>query len=304
MATENGMFSSARVIRPEILVDPTLNSRKSVDPKKIDKLAQSIKTQGLIQPPLLIRAAQLGKKYESDGHPYVLIVGFRRQAAIDINAASAGIDETKQECDYRIAPVDWGIQDAITANLTENLAREDLSSYELAMQCVELRDAYEMSAKDIANKVRAHDCEQGDKKPLSEAHINNLMRCATQLHPEILSAWEKQHPKATIRTLIALAAEKDLEMQLNAWRGVENPVEPEESSEEGTGGQSREPSEKTARRPSVVAMTLMIEAVKAAVKSEKRDPEFGKGAIAALRYAAGLATGIPGVKIMAEETED
>ena len=302
MATENGMFSSARVIRSAILVDPTLNSRKSVDPKKIDKLAQSIKTQGLIQPPLLIRAAQLGTKYESDGHPYVLIVGFRRQAAIDINAEAAGIELFKQDCDYRIAPVDWSIQDAITANLTENLAREDLSSYELAMQCVELRDEYEMTAKDIANKVRAHDCEQGDKKPLSEAHINNLMRCATQLHPEILSAWEKQHPKATIRTLIALAAEKDLELQLNAWRGVENPVPPEEE-EPGNGG-NREAPEKSARRPSVIAMSLMMEAVKTAVKADTREPEFGKGAIAALRYASGLATGIPGVKVATEETED
>lgn len=307
MATEYGTFTNARVIRSEILVDPDLNSRKTVDPKKVDKLAQSIKSQGLIHPCLLIRTAQLGEKYDSQGKPYTLVCGFRRQAALDINAESAGTPEDKTEADYRIAPVDWTIQDAITANLTENLAREDLTTFELANQCVELRDTFKMSAKDIANKVRAHDCEQGDKKPLSEAHINNLMRCATSLHEEILKAWQDQHPKASLRVLIQLAAEKDEATQLNMWRGVENPDEGGEDEGEGErggeggGGGDREPP---ARRPTAAQLTIMIEAVKAAVKNEKRDPEFGKGAVAALRYAAGLAAGIPGVKLEAETTTE
>jgi len=306
MATEYGTFSSARVIRNEILVDPDLNSRKTIDPKKIDKLAQSIKAQGLIQPPLLIRAAQLGKKYESDGHPYVLIVGFRRQTAIDINAEAAGIEKNKQETDYRIAPVEWTIQDAITANLTENLAREDLTTFELAGQCVELRDTYKMSPKDIANKVRAHDCEQGDRKPLSEAHINNLMRCFTQLHPEILKAWQDQHPKASLRTLITLAAEKDQDLQLRAWRGVENPQEGEGEGKGGGGGEGngQGQNDKPTRRPSATAIAVMIEAVRDAVKNEKRDPDFGKGAIAALRWAAGLSATIPGVKVAEPAAEE
>jgi ParB/RepB/Spo0J family partition protein len=306
MATEYGQFTNARVIRSEILVDPELNSRKTTDPKKIDKLAQSIKAQGLIHPPLLIRCAQLGGKYEKENLPYVLVCGFRRQAAMDINAESTGLAQDKTEADYRIAPIDWTIQDAITANLTENLAREDLTTYELAQQCVQLRDEFKMSAKDIANKVRAHDCETGDKKPLSEAHINNLIRCATSLHEEILKAWQEGHPRASLRILIQLAAEKDETTQLNMWRGVEHPEEAgEEESGEGEDdgkGRSREPA--PTRRPSVAQLTIMIEAVKAAVKAEKRDPEFGKGAVAALRFAAGLAANIPGVKVEVEPTQD
>ena len=120
MGTEYGQFTSARLIRSEILVDPDLNSRKTTDPKKIDKLAQSIKVQGLIHPPLLIRCAQLGDKYEKEGLPYVLVCGFRRQAALDINAEGAGLKPEQQEADYRIAPLEWTIQDAKTANLTEN----------------------------------------------------------------------------------------------------------------------------------------------------------------------------------------
>lgn len=308
MATENGQFTNARVIRSEILVDPALNSRKTVDPKKIDKLAQSIKAQGLIHPCLLIRTAQLGEQFAKEAKPYVLVCGFRRQAGLDINAQSAGLEQDKTEADYRIAPIDWTIQDAITANLTENLAREDLTTYELAAQCVELRDAFQMSAKDIAGKVRAHDCEQGDKKPLSESHINNLMRCVTLLHADILKAWQDGHPRASLRTLIALAAEKDEATQLAMWRGIENPGQGEggeggEGDEGGEGG-GKGDRETAPRRPSAPQLTMMMEAVKAAVKSEKRDPEFGKGAVAALRYAAGLASGIPGVKLEEEGNED
>lgn len=308
MATEYGQFTNARVIRSEIIVDPGLNSRKTTDPKKVDKLAQSIKAQGLIHPCLLIRTAQLGAAYADESKPYVLVCGFRRQEAMDINAQSAGLTQDKQESDYRIAPVDWTMQDAKTANLTENLSREDLSTFELASECVELRERYNMTAKDIAAKVKAHDCEVGDKKPLSEAHINNLMRCITNLHQDILKAWKEGHPKASLRALIHLAAEKDLDVQLNMWRGVEQPGntdgdgdgEGDEGGEEG-GKSSRESA--PARRPTVAQLTVMIESVKAAVKDEKRDPDFGKGAVAALRYAAGLAGGIPGVKLQTAEDE-
>jgi len=306
MGTEYGKFSSAVVIRSEILVDPELNSRKTTDPKKVDKLAQSIKAQGLIHPCLLIRSAQIADKFDAKGRPYVLVCGFRRQAALDINAEGAGLQNEAQEADYRIAPIEWTMQDAITANLTENLAREDLSTYELATQCVELRDRFGMAAKDIASKVRAHDCEAGDRKVLSEGHINNLMRCVTSLHPEILKAWQDGHPKASLRVLIQLAAEKDPITQLNMWRGVEHPEQAGTDERERwkgkDGSKEREPT--TNRRPTTAQLTIMIEAVKAAVKAEKRDPEFGKGAIAALRFAAGLALGIPGVKVETETTED
>lgn len=307
MPTEYGKFTFASVLRSEIHVDPDLNSRKTVDPKQVDRLAQSIKAQGLIHPCLLIRTAQLGEKYDGAGFPYSLVCGFRRQAALDILGESAGLDHEHQEADYRIAPVEWSIQDAILANLTENLAREDLTTFELAKQCVHLRDNFNMSAKDIAARVKAQDCEAGSKKPLSEGHVNNLMRCVDCLHPDILKAWEEGHPKASLRVLIQLAAIKDEEEQIAAWRGVENPQkagQEEDEGSEGEGEQGKDSEEETAkRRPTLAQLTIMIAAVKAAVKNEKRDPDFGKGAIAALRFAAGLASGIPGVKIEEAEQE-
>lgn len=291
-------FTTARVIRAEICVDPELNSRKVMDPKKIDKLRDSIKAQGLIHPCLLIRSGQLGKKYESDGRPYVLVAGFRRQAALDLLGTDQGLKHEQQEEDYRIAPVQWTIQDALMANLSENLSREDLTTYELAAQCVELATTYKLTPKDISHRVRAHDCEVGNRKPLSEAHINNLMRCQRELHPEILEAWREGHPKASLRTLIQLAAEKDQETQLRQWKGIENPeaAEGEEGGGEGGEGGGRDEGDKPTRRPSPAQVTIMIDRVKEAVKAEKKSEDWGKGAIAALRWAAGVAQNIPGIK--------
>jgi ParB/RepB/Spo0J family partition protein len=299
-------FTTARVIRSEILVDADLNSRKVMDPKKIDKLRDSIKMQGLIHPCLLVRSAQLGKKYEGQGLPYVLVAGFRRQAALDLLGTDQGLKHEQQEADYRIAPVEWTIQDALMANLSENLSREDLTTFELASQCVELQDTYKLTAKDISHRVRAHDCEVGNKKPLSEAHVNNLMRCIRELHPTILDGWKESHPKASLRTLIQLAAEKDQEVQLRQWQGLLNPQpEEDEGGEGGNAGEGggRGEDDKPARRPSPAQVTIMIDRIKDAVKDGKKDADWGKGAVAALRWAAGLAPTIPGIKEEQPATE-
>jgi hypothetical protein len=285
--------------RNTVLVDPELNSRKSIDEKAQDRLTSSIKAQGIISPPLVIRAEQLGKKYAGTDRPLVLIAGFRRQNSLD---SIFGV-EADAIHEYRLAPESWDLADAMAANLTENLAREDISPYELATRCAELREIG-LTPKEISQKVRALDCEQGDRKPLSETHINNLVRCATQLQPEILEAWKVQHPRASVRVLIQLAAEKDAATQLSMWKGIENP-QPEgegegEGGEGGEGGGLKEPRD-TRRRPTRPQLEIMIEGVKAAGKEGKREPEFVRGAVAALKYAAGLAAGIPGVKLAEDE---
>lgn len=286
--------------RSDVLIDPDLNSRKTIDQKALDRLTSSIKAQGIISPCLVIHSSQLGKKYENSPQPLVLIAGFRRQAALDaINGTEAEVVH-----EYRLAPESWDLSDAMAANLTENLAREDISPYELATRCAELR-AIGLTPEEISKKVRALDCEQGDRKPLSVTHINNLVRCATQLQPEILEAWKAQHPRASVRVLIQLAAEKDAAIQLSMWKGIENPQPEGEEGGEGEGGggssQLRESKDKRPR-PTRPQLEIMIEAVKAAGKEGKREPEYVRGAVAALKYAAGLSKGIPGVKAV-EESE-
>lgn len=294
-------ITTIRAPRNTVLVDPELNSRKTCDPKAQDRLTASIKAQGIISPPLVIRAEQLGKKYKDMTLGLVLIAGFRRQASLDSIFGTA--DDVSHE--YRLAPETWDLTDAMAANLTENLAREDISPYELATRCAELREIG-LSPKEISQKVRALDCEQGDRKPLSETHINNLVRCATQLQPEILEAWKNQHPRASVRVLIQLAAEKDAATQLSMWKGIENPQVEGEGGEEGGegsgegGGGLSEPRDKR-KRPTRPQLEIMIESVKAAGKEGKREAEFVRGAVAALKYAAGLAAGIPGVKLAEDE---
>lgn len=290
-------ITSVQVLRSQILVDPDLNSRKVMDPKAVDRLAASIKQQGLIHPCLIVKAEQLGKKYAGTGFPFVLIAGFRRQAALDSLFDPADANTAHE---YRLAPESWDLTDAMAANLTENLAREDITPYELATRCAELREIG-LTPKEIAQKVRAMDCEQGDRKPLSETHINNLVRCATQLQPEILAAWKAQHARASVRVLIQLAAEKDAATQLSMWKGIESPQpEGEEGGESGEGGGAREPKDRRPR-PTRPQLDIMIEAVKAAGKEGAREAEFVRGAVFALKFAAGYAKSIPGVKVPDQE---
>lgn len=294
-------ITNVQVLRNEILVDPGLNSRKVMDPKAVERLATSIKHQGLIHPCLIIKTEQLGKRYKDTGFPFTLIAGFRRQAALD---SIFDVADPSTGGEYRLAPDSWDLSDAMAANLTENLAREDISPYELATRCAELREIG-LNPKEISQKVRAMDCEHGDRKPLSETHINNLVRCATQLHPEILEAWKNQHARASVRVLIQLAAEKDATTQLSMWKGIENPrVEGEGNDGEssGEGNETPEPRDKR-KRPTRPQLEIMVESVKAAGKEGKREVEFVRGAVAALKYAAGLSAGIPGVKLVEDEGE-
>jgi ParB/RepB/Spo0J family partition protein len=293
-----GQYQNARIVRADILVDNDLNSRKGDNTKTVERLRDSIKAQGVIHPALVVRTSQLGPAYKTATQNYVLIAGFRRQAALDL------IDPEfdRQENDYRIAPADWTLTEALVANLSENLGREDLSTFELASQCLRLRDDHNLSAKEIAGRIRSLDCESGERKPLSEAHINNMIRCVAKLHNEILRAWQDQHPKARLRTLIQLAAEDDQDAQLKLWRGVENPEAAAAENDDDATDKPEKPV--TKRRPTPTQITIKIDQAKALVKDGKKSADWGKGVIDALRWSAGLADRIPGIKDPEPEESD
>jgi ParB-like chromosome segregation protein Spo0J len=286
-------MQSMRVLRSEIVVDPSINSRLSYNEgdesdraksynREIKRLADDIKTKGVLQPPVLMRLSQAGdayKKAAKEGGQYLLIVGFRRQGALDLLGQS--------EATYSIAPPTWGMKDAQAANAAENLAREDLTPYEVAMWCLRMNDVENLSAAEIAKLVRAQDTDPQGKSTLSEAHVGNMIRCARELHPDILAAWEAGHKLASMRTLIGLAAEKDPAAQLAAWETLTTPKGKEEKGEGGSakGGNAQPP------RPSAAKMAVMIEAIK---KSDK-EADWKKGATQALLWAAGVKPAIPGI---------
>jgi len=282
-------LTNLSALRTEILVDTSLNSRQTADDAestKIKKLADSMKVQGILHPPILIRTSQAGKKYadKTQTTPYLLIAGFRRHAAM------GEIGQT--EGDYRLAPADWTLREALAANMVENLQREDLTTFDVAMQCARIAEDYKMTGAEIAKLIRAYDSDPEGKQALSESHTNNLIRLARKLDPAILNLWREGHPKATVRTLLKIVAHDDQDAQLSEWKAL---VQPKSASTNGetdgeTDGEETEPKR---RKPTESAILIMIERV----KESDKDTDWKRGAIDALKWACAATDKIPGVKV-------
>lgn len=278
-------LSNVRAIRAEILVDGGLNSRQTPDDTeqtKIRKLADSMKVQGVLHPPILMRTSQAGKDYKDKAEPYLLIAGFRRHAAMGELGQTEG--------DYRLAPATWGLKEAMAANMVENLQREDLSSYDVAMQCARIAEDFKMTGGEVAKMIRAYDSDPEGKQALSEQHVNNLIRCARKLHPSMLKAWKEGHPKASMRTLIKIAGSDEPSEQLKDWKALTEPKTKGEGN--GAGGGKDKDGKKPRKRPTEAQVIIMIERVK---DSDKAD-DWKRGALDALKWAAGTTEKIPGVK--------
>lgn len=292
MAIKLPQMTNLRALRSEIHVDKSINSRKSVTGEKheaaITKLSQSIKEQGLIHLPLLLRMSQAGDGYKGRKEAYLLIAGFRRQEAMD--KLEIG------ESDYRLAPSDWDLPRALAANLVENLQREDLTTYEVAQQCHQLATVHNMGATEIASQVKSLNAadSEGERQNLSKSHVENMIRLVKNLHPTIQKAWKEGHAKASLKTLLRIVANKSSEGQLNDWKGA-------------TEAGEKKPGEKTkgnknaVKRPSVALIGIALARVK---ENDTKDAEWKKGAIAALSWAAGMKDSLPGIKLDAPSKEE
>lgn len=279
-------LSNIRALHSEILVDTGINSRQTADDAeetKIKKLADSMRVQGVLHPPIVMRLSQAGKGYEGKakkGEQYLLIAGFRRHAAM----GELGVSEA----DYRLAPSHWGLKEAMAANMVENLQREDLTHYDTAMQCARIAENFKLSGAEIAKMIRAYDSNPEGKQALSEQHVNNLIRLVRKLHPAILKAWKEGHKAASMRTLIKIAGNDDHQAQMTEWKAL--------TEAKGGKGKDKEEGEgkgkdKAKRKPTDAQIVIMIERV----KESKRPEEWKKGAIDALKWASGTADKIPGV---------
>lgn len=111
--------------------------RRNFDDGALAELAESIRSQGLLQPILVrpIGPAQPGK--------YEIVAGERRWRASQL----AGLTEV---------PVyirSLSEQDTLTAALIENLQREDLNPMEEAIGLQSLKDEFGLSQDDLAKKI-------------------------------------------------------------------------------------------------------------------------------------------------------
>lgn len=114
----SGNKTSNTIEREQIKLDPN-QPRRYFDPKKLEKLAQSIKELGILEP-LLVRPL-------NDGY-YELIAGERRFKAAGIAGLSEVPCVVKEMDDDTVKQV----------QLIENLQREDLNAYEETIGILEL----------------------------------------------------------------------------------------------------------------------------------------------------------------------
>jgi ParB family chromosome partitioning protein len=119
-----------------IEADPN-QPRRNFDDEKLQELAESIKLYGVLSP-ILVRAAALPGRY-------TIISGERRYRASQLAglAAIPAIVSQGEGEDSR----------TLAIQLVENLQRDDLSSLERAQAIGALRDAHNLSIRDIAEKL-------------------------------------------------------------------------------------------------------------------------------------------------------
>lgn len=119
-----------------IEADPN-QPRRSFDQEKLQELSDSIKLYGIISP-ILVRAGKLPGRY-------TIVSGERRYRAATLaglGSIPAIVSQNEQEEGRTLA-----------VQLVENLQRDDLSPLERAQAIGALRDAHNLSIRDIAEKL-------------------------------------------------------------------------------------------------------------------------------------------------------
>lgn len=154
--------------------------RRDMDPAALEELANSIRTQGVIQP-LIVRP--VGKQFE-------IIAGERRWRAAQL----AGLTEVP------VIIRDIPDEAAIAIALIENIQRENLNPIEEAIALQRLLDEFEMTHQQAADAVGK-----------SRAGVTNLLRLLT-LPEEVRDLLERGRIEmGHARTLITLPENVQLE---------------------------------------------------------------------------------------------
>lgn len=159
--------------------DVRFNARHFLDGQgkeatSVKSLAKTISNEGQLS------AVQV--KPLSNGR-FKLIFGFRRFAAISGKKEDGCLEWPTIKATF--AEEDASEIDLMFRNLIENVARENLSPYDLAMRCALIqKDAKDdkLSGGDIAKRIGK-----------GTSYVNDLIRYANELHPEILARWKLEH---------------------------------------------------------------------------------------------------------------
>jgi len=154
--------------------------RKDMNPEKLQELADSIKTQGIIQP-IVVRKISLEK--------YEIVAGERRWRAAQL-AGLQQVPVVVKEIDDRTA---------MAIALIENIQREDLNPLEEAEALKRLLDEFDMTHQQVADAVGK-----------SRATVTNLLRLI-DLHPDVKKLLiNRQLEMGHARALLSLDGPKQL----------------------------------------------------------------------------------------------
>lgn len=115
-------------------IDPNMNQpRKKFDDERLNELAQSVKTYGIVQPIIVQRS----------GERYMIIAGERRYRA----ARLAGLETVP------VVVKEYSRQAFMEVSLVENLQREDLNPIEEAEAMRMLMDEYKLKQEDLSERL-------------------------------------------------------------------------------------------------------------------------------------------------------
>jgi ParB/RepB/Spo0J family partition protein len=233
----------------KIAADMDFNHRLKYD--GLDELGKDIKRNGQLTPVIVL---------DQGDDTFKLLAGFRRYLAhkeIKAEAISADV-----RADLTPEQERW-------INLLENVNRANLSSYEVAVSCKELRDVHGLSADQIGRRM-------GAAKGYSKSNINNYISALESLHPQILEAWKENHPAISSNKMFKWKALTHDE-QLERWEEACGKAPPPQDPAAGGGGEPQAPRQK--RRATEAQLTEALAVFK------KSDADYAKAVVGALRFA-------------------
>lgn len=157
----------------KISVDPD-QPRKEFNPEALDSLARSIKSNGVLQPIVVVRA--------EDG--YQIVAGERRYRAAKL-ASLNKIPAIVRTLDA---------QNRLELSVIENAQREDLNAIELATAYAKLQTQFNLSPKEIGERIGK-----------SESSVRNTLRLLELPDSAKKAMVEHNLPEAVMRPLIPLS---------------------------------------------------------------------------------------------------
>jgi ParB family chromosome partitioning protein len=255
------------------------NPRTTFEATKMQELAESMR--GGLEQPIVLRTMLDGK-----GKKYRIIAGERRWRAAKMLGWATIPARVKIET--------LSDKDAQIVTVRENLERQDLSPFELAVAACTFADKHRMTGAQI-----------GEVFHRSVSYVNNLLGAMRNLHKDILAAWAKGHPMCTTDNLNTLKGIDDKAAQLEAWTKLCEGVTTAPAGD-GSGGGSN-PVEPTVTK--VKASTPLALEVYGALKALMKDKTTSAAdadryalAYAVVGYILGKRKTAP-VKVEEEETD-